>query len=465
MEKTNITFFAEACGGRLLGKRDNEISSMVIDSRSACEGSIFVCIVGEKNDGHNYWKKAYDLGCRAFLMSDPVAAEDAAKLASVVLADNTEKAFARMAGAYLDQFDVIKVGVTGSVGKTSTKMLTAAVLSEKYNTVCTQKNLNTQLGLCLTCFLADSKTQAVVFEMGMDRKGEIAEYCEWVRPDAALITMIGVSHLERLGTRSEICNAKLEITSFLAPGDPLFYNEDDEFLYEEEIRRRTNGNFDCCPVLGPNGAFVLKNARTLGTEGIEFELEAGDEKQEFYLPMLGLHNARNAALACALGQEFGVTLAEAAEGLKKVVPTDRRLKAVEIGGVYLIDDSYNAAPDSMISALDVLDSVGEGRKVAIISDMLELGSDEAPGHRRVGKRISELGIDAVLMTGQHINYYLEGINEIGFAGDYIGQFESVQELCNFIGTFVKPGDSVLVKGSNSTGISTAAQKIKEVFEK
>ena len=179
--------------------------------------------------------------------------------------------------------------------------------------------------------------------------------------------------------------------------------------------------------------------------------------------MLGEHNARNAALACALGLHYGVSLAEAAEGLKKVVPTERRLKAEDVGGIYLIDDSYNAAPDSMISALDVLASVGGGRKIAVISDMLELGSDEIPGHKRVGRHISELGIDAVLLTGERKELYIAGINEAGFNGDYIGQFESIAELCDFLAGFAAAGDSILVKGSNATGISAAAAKIKEVF--
>ena len=465
MRATDIGFLAEVSGGKLLGEKKNTITNVVIDSRAAGAASLFVCVVGEKNNGHDYWEKAYELGCRAFLMSDPAVAAAAAEKASVILVSDTEKGFVKMASGYLDQFSVILIGVTGSVGKTSTKALTAAVLSAKYRTVCTQKNLITQLGLCLTCFLADDDTEAIVFEMGMDRKDEIHGYCEWIRPEAVLITMIGISHMERLGSRSAICDAKLEITDYLPDGAPLFYHEDDEFLYEEEIRRRKSGNFVCCPVLGPHGQMTLSDVLDHGLDGISFVLSCGEETQHFRLPLLGLHNARNAALACAVGLHYGVSLKMAAEKLCLAESGERRLNAENVGGICLIDDSYNAAPDSMIAAIDVLAGIECERRIAVLSDMRELGDGEAEGHRRVGRRAAEQKIEYLLFVGEKTNLYLEGVNEIGFEGECCLSYASTEDAIRALAAFLKKGDAVLVKGSNATHISDAAGFIREEYSK
>ncbi|MBR3296381.1 MAG: UDP-N-acetylmuramoyl-tripeptide--D-alanyl-D-alanine ligase, partial [Firmicutes bacterium] len=348
MKSTDIAFLADACGGRVSGNTQLYIDNVKIDSRACGQGDLFVCIVGEKNDGHDYIMKAYDQGCRAFLVSEPVGEQEDAAYIHV---EDTNLAVRLMAQAYLAQFPVIKIGVTGSVGKTTTRMLTAAVMSAKYRTVCTQKNLNTHLGLCLTCFLADDSTQCVVFEMGMDRKNELAEYVEWVRPQLAIITNVGVSHMERLGSRDAIADAKLEIVNKFTEDNILIVNTFSDYLKtEEEIRERAV-NKKHFRIVSVGRDLCYKGLKNRGSDGIEFYVNG----VKFELPLLGEHNALDACLAVACGKEFGITEQQAAEALSRVEANERRLKAENINGVLLMDDSYNASPDSMKAGIAALE--------------------------------------------------------------------------------------------------------------
>lgn len=460
MRNTEIAFLADACRGKLYGNKNTIINDVRIDSRECAFGTLFVCIKGENNDGHDYVGKAYEKGCRAFLVSEEYLRPDYADAAFVAVSD-TSLAFRDMAKAYLDQFKLIKVGVTGSVGKTTTKMLSAAVMSAKYKTVCTQKNYNTHLGLCMTAFLADENTEAIVFEMGMDRSNEIHEYCEWVRPDAALITCVGITHLERLGSRDKIADAKLEITHFLKEDAPLIVNCDGDYLSEKEIRERADGPYRCVLCGEKEDAKIrLSEITDFGNEGIEFKLNGIG----FDLPILGIHNAHNAALAAALGLEYGISLEESAEALSKVRAYQRRLEAEKCGSIYLIDDSYNASPDSMKAALAVLASVKGKRKIAVLADMLELGTEEEKGHLEVGVCAAEKNINFLIAIGRRAAYYVKGANKTSASVNTLSFVDNASAmLC--LENMLRPGDAVLVKGSNSTKVSEIAEMLREKYKK
>ena len=465
MKATEAYFLADSCGADIYGDDSLMVDNVVIDSRAAGEGSMFVCVIGDVNDGHNYVEKAYENGCRVYLMSRDAVAErfsEAHPDCCVILAKDTQKAFKDMAVTYLSQFPVKRIGITGSVGKTTTRMLTTAVMSEKYRTVCSEKNYNTHLGLCMTCFLADDSTEAVVFEMGMDRPGEIAGYCEWIRPDVAVITNVGVSHMERLGSRSAICDAKLEITSFLKPGAPLFYIPDGEYLTEEEIRRRSFGDFSLHPVLTTGGDVQILSYEDKGLEGSVVTFKIGSVEQRMRLSLLGEHNVRNAALAAAVGNYYGVSCPQIAHAFAGMSAFEGRLDVVDAGGILLIDDSYNASPASMLAAFDVLASVPSERHIAIISDMLELGAAEEEGHYEVGKRAAELGLDLVIAAGKNRDMYIRGMADGGAEKRIIGCGSPEDAAATAI-RLMKKGDAVLVKGSNSTKISVAADIIKKEF--
>ena len=461
MREKDLEFLRNASGGKLLGCKDNTVSDVKIDSREAGEGDLFVCVVGEFNDGHRFAEGAYGNGCRVFLMSDEFAAQDlidAHSDASVILVPDTVKAFESMAKKYLDQYDIKKLAVTGSVGKTTTKLLTAAVMGSKYNTLCTKKNLNTNLGLSMTAFMADETTEAMVFEMGMDGKGQIEEDVSFIDPDLAIITNVGISHMERLGSRDAIADAKLEIVSGFTKDDHLVVNGDSDYLRtEDEIRKRALNKSDFSVTIVKAPEEIINN----GLDGVEFDLEG----QHFTLPLIGEQNVIDACLAIKAGEFFGVTLAEAADGLAKAESEDRRLKAEDLGGITLLDDSYNASPDSMKAGLAALAAAKGNRKIAILSDMYELGDAEEEGHFEVGRAAAECGIDMVLATGENSSIYSQGVSSVKGAKTTVIELGTNRSVLDMVLQILMPGDVVLVKGSNGTKISEVAEGIREELKK
>ena len=463
MRPTSAAFLASAAKAKLLGRQDNIVTDVKIDSREAGSGDLFVCVIGDINDGHDYIAGAFANGCRIYLMSR----QDKAELllskdpeATVILAEDTQIAFRDMAKAYLDQFDVKKLAITGSVGKTSTRTYTDAVLSSRYHTKSSQKNLNTHLGLCLTCFRAEEDTQVMVFEMGMDRSGEIAEYVDWIRPDTAVITNIGISHLERLGSRDAIADAKFEIVKYFGPENLLIYNADSDYLNEEEIKKRTGGNFRMYSVGSSEDCNMqLLRVNAEGAAGVRFTLKANDIALDYAMPVLGAHNAIDAALAVAAGLSLNVPMTLAAKALSQVKANPRRMNAVRLGGVTVIDDTYNASPDSMKAALDVLDQLRAERKIAILADMLELGEMEEQGHLEVGRRVAASTVDVLFAVGRRAKAYADcaSVNE----NIKIFYAEDLAELEPVIRKTLLTGDTVLIKGSNITGVAGLAQRIRE----
>ncbi len=453
MRETTIDFLGSACGAQLFGDKEYKVRDVKIDSRACGEGDLFVCIVGEVNNGHRYARSAYDLGCRAFLTSEDI---DVPSDANILRVKDTNEAIKQMALAYVEQFSIKRLAVTGSVGKTSTKMLTAAVMSAKYNTLCTQKNLNTHLGMCLTCFLADENTECIVFEMGMDKAGEISSYVEWVRPELAIITNVGVSHLESLGSRDAIADAKLEITEQFGDDNILVVNSRSDYLKtEEEIRARSRSRA-AYKIVRVGVDLDYTDFAACGTDGISFKIRGVD----FRLPLLGEHNALDATLAVAAGLEYGISLEEASAALAKVEATDRRLKAEDINGILLIDDSYNASPDSMKAGLSALAALPANRHIAVLGDMLELGAAEESGHIDVGRFAAARGVDVFITTGAHKELYFRGIHESGIKSISTLAFDSLDSLKDMVLQVIKPGDAVLVKGSNSTHFGTVAELIR-----
>ncbi|MBR3395034.1 MAG: UDP-N-acetylmuramoyl-tripeptide--D-alanyl-D-alanine ligase [Firmicutes bacterium] len=463
MRPTSLDFLASAANARILGNASRNVFDVKIDSREAAAGCLFVCVIGDINDGHDYIHGAYDNGCRIFLMSREEKAEELLARdpdVSILLAADTQIAFRDMAKAYLGQFDVKKLAITGSVGKTSTRTYTAAIIGSRYDTQSSKKNLNTHLGLCITCFQADEHTQVMVFEMGMDRSGEIAEYVDWIRPDTAVITNVGISHLERLGSRDAIADAKLEIVKYFGPDNLLIYNADSDYLNEEEITKRTGGNFRMYSVgTSEDCKMQLLRVNAEGAAGIRFTLKANDIALDYAMPVLGAHNAIDAALAVAAGLSLGVPMTQAAKALSEVKPNPRRMNAVRLGGITVIDDTYNASPESMKAALDVLDQLRAERKIAILADMLELGEMEEKGHLEVGRRVANSSVDVLFAIGRRAKAYADcaAVNE----NIKIFYAEDLAELEPVIRRTLLTGDTVLIKGSNITGVAGLAQRIRD----
>ncbi|MBQ2867652.1 MAG: UDP-N-acetylmuramoyl-tripeptide--D-alanyl-D-alanine ligase [Firmicutes bacterium] len=475
-----------AKGQLVFGTGEREIGKVVIDSRQADETALFVAIQGENQDGHIFADGAAKLGCRVFMLSREDIIEQIKENypdAEILCVDDTVKGLQELSRWYLAQFSIIKVAVTGSTGKTSTKEMTAAVLGRKYTTVKNEGNLNNELGLPLTIFKVDDTTEAAVFEMGMSSFGEIHLLADLVRPDMALITNVGTSHIEFLKSRENIMKAKMEVADYFDEKNTLIVNSDNEYLGLSAISRYVNerhledpeykGNFKLVTV-GEVGtqALNLYNIDDLGEEGITFEIGYKGERQEFKLPLPGRHNAHNAILAVAAGVQCGVSLKDAARGLKSLSSTSRRLVIEQVGAYKLIDDSYNSSPDSIAAGVDVLKHVTGQRKVAILADILELGEQSEELHRLAGKFAVKGGAQVLIACGPEARYMAEGarewLNEQSSEETAVTAevlyFEEREELQEQLETLLQEGDVVLVKGSNGMKMSLVAEQIRSLHE-
>lgn len=452
MRPTSAKLLSQFCNGYIDGD-ERIVKGVKIDSREVKPDDMFVCIIGETNDGHRFIESAYDNGCRCFLVSKEIEKKEDATYIKV---DDTVEAFCTMAEKYLQQFSVRRVAVTGSVGKTTTKMLTASVFGSRYKTICTKKNLNTDLGTALTCFDVDDTTEAVVFEMGMDQAGQIESYVSRVKPELAIITNVGISHLERLKTRDAIADAKLEIVSQFNDSNILVVNSESDYLKtKQEIRERAK-NKSQFRIISVGQDITISNIKD-SEYGIEFKINDVD----FELPLLGKHNAIDAALACAAGMQFGISLEKAAIALKEVSATEKRLKVEKFSDIILIDDSYNASPDSVVAGIAAIASVKAKRRIVVLGDMLELGSEMEGGHISAGRCVGESEIDVFLAVGKNKNLYKKGLELSGNSACSFEGFDTLDEAKEKVLKLLMPGDAVIVKGSNSTKVSEIAQMIRE----
>lgn len=456
MRKTSIKDIIAATGGSLVfGKDDNFISGIKHDSREVQPGDMFVAIKGENQDGHKYIPQVAAAGASAVLVSHTdgwLQGIPKAMNLSVIIVEDTIEAIGELARWYIKDLGLRRVAVTGSVGKTSTRDMIYYVLSKKYNCGRNLKNYNNNIGLPISVFQFDENTQAAVLEMGMDDFGEIDYLSSIVRPEIGVITNIGISHMEKLGNRQGIFRAKMEITGNIAKkeaGGNLVFAQDDVFLTKEN----TAGDYGQVSVGYQNDAdYRISDVDDYGVEGIEFNSMHNDEKVRVRLPLPGVHNAINAGLAMAVGGLMGVDMETAARGLAVASLTGSRLKIVKGSKVTIIDDTYNANPNSMKSAIDVLVRSRAERRVAILGDMFELGEDTASQHREVGEHAKAAGLDLVIATGK-----LAGNIAQGAEGVY---FERKEDFLKDMEKYIRPGDMILVKASRGMKMEEIVERLK-----
>jgi UDP-N-acetylmuramoyl-tripeptide--D-alanyl-D-alanine ligase len=462
MEKIKAAKIAEVTGGTLLwGDPETEITGISIDSRTITEGMAFFALKGERADGHDFLADAIRAGCAALVVEreDALSSDTVYTSATVrIKVKDAEQALQDLAAYYLSLFDIRKIGITGSTGKTTTKDMLFHILSEKYKTVRNQGNFNNLIGLPLSVFQVDRTTEAVVFEMGMDRLGEIHRLAEIVRPHTAVITNIGISHLEKLGSRENILKAKMEICDFMEEGNTLIMNGDDRML---SALRPCGAHSVFTVGLGENAELRISNLKDLGEKGIEFHLNSGEKGQKFHIGIPGLHNSMNAALAVAAALGMGVDMEQAASGLTKLAAADKRLNILQFHGIKIIDDSYNASPDSMKAALDVLASIKSTRKIAILGDMFELGEEEEKYHRQIGKYASQKGINVVLSVGKNAEHISIAAKEGGMQAFH---FDNKDMLKSVLPQWIRKGDAILIKGSRGMAMDEIVRHLEETKE-
>ncbi|QHI73045.1 UDP-N-acetylmuramoyl-tripeptide--D-alanyl-D-alanine ligase [Aminipila terrae] len=399
MKKLRMKEICQELNGKfVLGKEESYIQRVCTDSRNAKEGDLFFPLLGETHDAHKFIPMAIDQGCRDFVVSDQkeIMNHPLKEQLTVILVEDTTWALQRLASYYLSTFDIKKIGVTGSTGKTTTKDMLYYICSEKFKTARNVGNFNNHIGLPLTVLGFEEGTEVGILEMGMSEFGEINLLADIVRPDIGIITNIGTSHIENLGSREGILKAKLEITNFFHENNVLVVNEINDLL----TRENTEGVYKRLSV-GNNGKsdFIISDITDRGEEGIAFTVEHNLDTQRFELTIPGRHNAINGTLAVAAAMELGITMEEAARGLKKMELTDKRLSIKGKNGVKVIDDTYNASPDSMKAGLDVLMSTKGLRKIAILADMLEMGKESPRYHGEVGEYAASQKVDLLIAVG------------------------------------------------------------------
>lgn len=424
------------------------------DTRKITDGCLFIAIKGENFDGHDFAAKAVESGAKAVIVE-----KDCGLGERQIVVENTRLALLDLAGYYRSLFKIPVIGITGSVGKTTTKEMVHAVMSAKYNTLKNEGNLNNEIGVPLTLFRLDNTHEAAVIEMGMSGFNEISRMTKAVKPDVAIISNIGVSHIEHLGSREGILKAKLEILDGMKENAPLILNGDDDML----VTVRPGAH----PVIyyGIENETVNYKASDITSKEDETELTVGFSggSGRVSLPYPGRHNVYNSLAAVAAGKLFGIEAEDAFEALKSYVPAGMRQRINKKYGMIFIEDCYNASPDSQSAALAVLGSMNAERKIAVIGDMLELGSVSQKAHYEVGKKAAENAVDAVFTYGNRSLETARGARENGV--EWVESFEDKQALSEKLGFCLKEGDAVLFKASRGMKLEDVIYSVYEILDK
>ena len=429
---------------------DPEVALVTTDSREVKPGCIFVAFPGERFDGHDFAARALEQGAAYVVVNHPVPGVPEEK---AILCPDSYHAMMVMGANYRSQYHPKMVGVTGSVGKTTTKQMTYAAIAGFGNTIKTEGNQNNELGLPRTMFRIGKETQYAVVEMGMSHAGEIERLSKCARPDVGIITCIGVSHIGNLGSQENICKAKLEICTGLPDGAPLALNADNDLLPTANIPSRLR------PVwfgIDAANADVRAVDVVTGANGTTFKIiDTQYGTFDAAIPTAGIHTVYDALAAYAAATRLGLDAARCAAALATYRTTGMRQHIVEKGGITFIEDCYNASPDSMKAALSVLKALPNARKIALLGDMLELGGASEEGHRHTGEWAADAGVDALIAYGPRSAAMAEAAKARGVAAVHC---QTAEEVLQYVRQFVRPGDAVLVKASHSMGLEQLLQE-------
>lgn len=448
------------------------ITEAAIDSRQVIPGSLFVAIPGEKTDGHDYIADAFKRGAsfaliqkdvdasfptldlRGGLSADTTLDQNASLCLRV---DNTVSALQQIARFWRRKLDLRVIGITGSVGKSTTKEMVAEVLGTRYRTLKNPGNLNNEIGLPLSILRLGKGYERAVLEMGFYVIGEIAFLCDIAQPQIGVISNVGTVHAERAGSQENIFLGKSELVQALPSDGVAILNFDDPWVRKMEEKTKARVFFYG---LSPEADLWADQIEGLGLDGIRFRLHYKGETLHTRVPMIGRHSVHTALRAASVGLNDGLTWQEIFEGLSHG-HTQLRLMAVrtEIGAL-ILDDTYNASPESMLAALNLLDEL-EGRKIAVLGDMLELGPYERQGHEMVGMRAAQVA-KILLTLGPRARMIAEAARRAGMRSANILEFESSQPIVDWLNKNLTENDVVLMKGSHGLRMDriTAALEVR-----
>ena len=455
--RLNLEKVATATSGNIYNvDKDEIVKDVLTDSRIITEGSVFVALKGENTDGHRYVKQALNDGAVCAIVSDNNLAEEGLP---VILVEDTLAALRNIASLYRNEFNIPCVGVTGSVGKTSTRDMIHYVLSESYDVHKTEKNYNNEIGLPLTIFGLKSEHDMMVLEMGMSGFGEISRLTEIARPDTAVITNIGLAHIERLGSQENILKAKLEIIEGLSPDGAVILNGDDPYLRSLEGTLPFETLY--FGIESKNCDITAENIKKY-SGGTDFTVKIDGEEYDVSINVPGTHHVYNALAAILAGIRYNIPVKKMVAGIGKFVTSGMRQNIIKLNDYTIIKDCYNASPQSMQSGLEVLESTYSDKRdkkylrVAVLGDMLELGDIAKAEHEKIGKLLLKYNIDRLITVGEMAAHIGESAIEEGFLASDVFSFYDNESVINNIYSIIKPDDIILFKGSRGMKLEEIA---------
>jgi UDP-N-acetylmuramoyl-tripeptide--D-alanyl-D-alanine ligase len=452
MNPLKVSEIAQFAGATLSsGDGTVVINKVSTDSRTIKPGELFVALHGENFEGRDFVEASAKAGATGALVDLNWAGSVPNNFVLLRVTD-TLQAYQNLAANYRRSLALKVLAITGSNGKTSTKDFAASVLARKFRVTKTEGNFNNHVGLPRTILEASSGDEIAVWELGMNHPGEIAVLAKIAAPDAAIITNIGVAHIEFMGSREAIAAEKGALAEAIEPQGTVILNADDPFT--QRIAARTRARVVSA---GTTAGAVRAIEIRQSADGSEFTIVEGAHRCRAQLPVAGSHMVQNALLAVAAGRAFGLSIEECAAGLAAAPLTKARLQIKEIGGVQFLDDSYNANPDSMKAALRTLVELdADGKRIAVLGEMRELGSESERGHREVGETAATLEVNQLITIGDTAELIAQGARTAGL--QKVLSARSTAEAATLLGKIARPGDLVLIKGSR-------AARTEEVIEK
>ncbi len=454
MDYMTIKEIIDATKGKFIqGNIKDIIGSISTDTRRIKDGDLFIPLIGESFDGHDFIEKAWEKGAKAFLKDEKHDLNFPLENINIIEVKDTVKALGDLAKYYKNKFPIQYIGVTGSTGKTTTKDMLYAVLSKNYKTLKNEGNFNNHIGLPLTIFNLNEEYECAILEMGMSSTGEIEYLANIVDPQIGVISNIGLSHIENLGSQENILKAKLEITSNFKEEDILIVNGDDPYL---KTLKNKNMSYHIKSFGFGKDNTIYCSEYKMNEGGIDITCVINEKEEVFFIPARGKHNIYNAMAGILVGLTMRLSVEQIRKGLLEFKSGKMRLDIIKKNDRIVINDAYNASPDSMKAALDILGEYKENRKIAILGDMLEMGEYAEKGHRLLGDYIKDKG-DILITVGKNALYIALQAKEEGFKEENILHFNKNEEVIEYLKDILKEKDVILVKGSRG-------MKLEEIVE-
>ncbi|OWZ84127.1 UDP-N-acetylmuramoyl-tripeptide--D-alanyl-D-alanine ligase [Natranaerobius trueperi] len=449
---------AKNSDGKIInGDPDTTVTGFKVDSRYVEEGDLFVCLPGEKTDGHKFINDALNNGASGCLVSKEIDIDKRYNDPLIIEVEDTLLSLQNIAKKHRQKFGVSVIGITGSVGKTTTKDMVNEVLSTKYRVLKTEGNLNSEIGLPLMLLKLQKEHQVAVLEMGMNDKGEISRLCEIARPNVAVITNVAESHIEKLGSLDNIASAKSELLEGLLPGGTAVLNHDDWRV--KNMNKKAPGEV---LFYGLTGGDLIASNIGITDQETTAEVKYQGEVYKLQLPLLGKHNVSNSLAAIAVGKIFGLTINAAIKGLEDFSITSMRTQVQHHKGLTIINDAYNANVQSTIAALEILENLSAKRKIAILGDMYELGEYTVKAHMEIGDEVIQREIDCLITVGKLTEETYNKAKDLKPQKTQIYHVKDNNQAVDLLEEIISSGDAILVKGSRGMAMEKIVYALQEI---